>query len=229
MTNNTSTYHPAATAIPQHVGIIPDGGRRWALKNKKTLTESYAETRMRLLNWVDFLVKKEVREITIYLSSIQNFKRNPEELGANLEMVEKSLNEEIIKLSMAKQLRVVVSGQQQVLPGAMVEAIRKIEQLTVDYQRGRLNFLLAYDPLVEIINAIGESENPASFLNHLKITTPVDLIIRTGGAPVLSNFLPLQSAYARLIFSDILFNDFTINNIEMILENFSMTERKFGE
>jgi len=225
----SSRFHPSPGAVPTHVGIIPDGGRRWALAHGKTLSESYARTRLHLKTWVEFLLKKEIREITIYLSSIQNFKRDPAELKANLELVEASLKEEITVMAKEKNLRVIVSGQRQVLPETMVKTLFNIEQQTAGYNRGRLNFLLAYDPLAEIINAFRESGDPARFFNHLRITTPVDLVIRSGGAPVLSNFLPLQSAYARLFFSDKLFNDFEIVDLEMALENFGKTDRKFGE
>ena len=66
------------------------------------------------------------------------------------------------------------------------------------------------------------------FITHLQITTPVDLVIRSGDAPLLSNFLPLQSAWARLYFTDKLFNDLTAEDVLQILRHFEKINRKFG-
>ena len=96
-------------------------------------------------------------------------------------------------------------------------------------RKGTLNLLLAYDPIEEIIQAFRTSTNHERFYEDLWVTKPVDLVIRTGGAKLLSNFLPLQCGYARLYCYDKLFNDFTTEDLDEVVHQFSMIERKFGK
>lgn len=225
----TSDFHPEPGPVPRHVGIIPDGGRRWAMAQGLTLEEAYVQTRASLQVFVGFLLEHGVKEISIYLSSIQNFRREADELVTNLDMVESSLTDEIGEIAQQRKLRVAIVGNRDIIPESLLAAVISIEQSTLYETGGRLNLLLAYDPLEEIIQAMKASENPARFFSNLRVTSPVDLIIRSGGAALLSNFLPIQSGFARLFFSDKLFNDLTIGDLDGILKDFAKTDRKFGE
>ncbi len=226
---NTADFHPAPGTIPRHIGIIPDGGRRWAKVHECSLQESYAIARNKLEDFVLFLVERGVIEISIYLSSIQNFRREADELDANLDIIETSMTKEIAALAQAKNLKVVVAGNRDIVPGSFRAEVGTLEQLTINNTGGRLNLLIAYDPIEEITQAIKAAKDPDQFLNHLWVTTPVDFIIRSGKAPLLSNFLPIQSGFARLYFFSKLFNDLGLEDITCALENFSVLDRKFGE
>ncbi|MEI6456967.1 MAG: undecaprenyl diphosphate synthase family protein [bacterium] len=224
----SSRFHPSPGKIPNHAGIIPDGGRRWASVHGCSLRESYLRTRSQLQSMVELLSGKGVKEISLYLSSIQNFRREEDEMAAGLELVESSLAHEIPELAGRRGLRVTVAGNREIIPASLLEKVNTIEQSTCDHKKGRLNLLLAYDPLDEIMQAMNKPGSSGRFWDHLSVTTPVDLIIRTGDAPLLSNFLPLQSGYARLFFFERLFNDLTPEDILGVLEQFSTIERKFG-
>ena len=78
------------------------------------------------------------------------------------------------------------------------------------------------------MQAIANSHSYDRFYRFLQVTTPVDLIIRPGGTQLLSNFLPLQSGFARLFFSDKLFNDFTLEDLQCVLDDFAGLDRRFG-
>ena len=88
---------------------------------------------------------------------------------------------------------------------------------------------MAYNPFVELLESSLKSNSPTDLLNNLWISTPVDLIIRTGNANLLSNFLLLQSGFARLYFPDKLINDICKKDIEAIIDEFCKIERKYGE
>ncbi len=225
----TADFHPTPGPVPLHVGIIPDGGRRWAKANGCKLEEAYFETKSHMLKLVTFLYGYGVREISVYLSSIQNFRRPPEELKANLMIVETALQNEIATLVRQFNLVVKVAGNREVLPANISASFRLLERDTSLHTGGRLNLLMAYDPLEEITEAQKSSDGPGMFYKHLLVNTPVDLVIRSGGANLISNFLPLQCAYARLYFSTKLFNELTIDDVSEILEKFAETDRKFGE
>lgn len=225
---DSSGFHPIPGKIPSHIGIIPDGGRRWAKSRACTLDEAYRQTKSSLGIFVELLILRGVKEISIYLSSIQNFRREPSELKASLDMVEFALKNDIAEIAVKLGFRVVVAGNRAILPESLVSAIHSSADATKDYSKGRLNLLLAYDPLEEISHAVRSSPDPSEIYRHLWITTPLDLVIRTGGASLLSNFLPLQSAWARLYFTDKLFNDLTADDVLGVLDDFSNIERKFG-
>jgi undecaprenyl diphosphate synthase len=227
--NHTAGFHPSGGTVPVHVGIIPDGGRRWAESHGCKLREAYFQTKNTLEVLAGKLFEKGVKEVTVFLSSIQNFKRNADELGAMLFMVESSLSTDIADLAGRLGLRVVIAGNRMILPGPLLAAIVALERSTAGNTRGQLNLLIAYDPLEEIILATRKCGATGRFYNHLQVRTPVDLVIRSGGAQLLSNFLPLQSAYARLYFFDRLINDLTAQDVEEVLEHFSRVKRKFGE
>lgn len=224
----TFDFHPSPGNIPFHVGIIPDGGRRWALANNCSLIEGYTRTRHLMNLHVERMLAFGVTDFSIFVSSIQNFRREYKEVNAMLEAVGSSLEYEIARLSGQHELRVVVAGKRSMLPASLVKVVNHAEERTRGNRRGRLNLLLAYDPLEEIIEAFRTGKNHERFYEDLWINKPVDLVIRTGGAILLSNFLPLQCGYARLYCFDKLFNDFTPEDLDGILNHFSMIERKFG-
>jgi undecaprenyl diphosphate synthase len=225
----TFDFHPSHGSVPTHVGIIPDGGRRWAHAHGCTLEEAYKKTRSILEAMVGLLLEKGVRVISIYLSSIQNFRREPADLAVYVKLIESAFSNEITDIANLNDLKVVIAGNRLIIPSSLLSVVIAMEQSTSQNSRGQLNLLLAYDPLEEILDAVKKSDNPEYFYNHLWINTPVDIVIRTGNAQLLSNFLPLQSGYARLFFFDKLFNDFTTADLTKVLENFAKIERKFGE
>jgi len=227
--STTDTFHPENTKIPRHVGIIPDGGRRWALSKGCSLTDSYNKTKELIRDMVIFLTNSGVFEISIYLSSIQNFRRSTLEVEAFNQVSTVAFQHDILKLAHERKLRINVAGNRKTIPFDYLKAIEAAELETNSYKQGQINILAAYNPVDEILEAFSKSENPGEFLKHLWVTSPLDLIIRSGGANLLSNFLPLQSGYARLIFFDKLFNDLTITDLKQVLEGFFDIERKFGD
>lgn len=225
---SASEFHPLPGKNPLHVGIIPDGGRRWAIKNDCSLATAYRQTRKTLKVFVELLLNHGVREISIYLSSIQNFRRDHDVLDVILDAIGSSLEDEIAALARQQELRVMFAGKRMLLPESLAIAINRIEKTTEKNTRGRLNLLLAYDPLEEAIQAFNNCPDPGCFFKYLWVPDPVDLVIRTGDAPLISNFLPLQSGFARLFFSEKLFNDFTSEDLAGVLRDFETLDRKFG-
>jgi undecaprenyl diphosphate synthase len=227
--NPFDSFHPSSGPIPFHVGIIPDGGRRWAKVHGCTLQEAYIYTTSLLFQIAGFLYEKEVKEISIYLSSTDNFKRTADEMAANLGVVEAALRKEISSLANKRNIAVKITGDHRFFPPSLSAAVISIEKSTLNNTGGRLNLLIAYNPLDEIIQALKTTDVPERLFRNLMVSTPVDVVFRSGGARVMSNFLPLQSAFARLCFFDLLFNDLTIRDFEEALADFAATERKFGE
>jgi len=225
---NGTDFHPDNSKIPLHVGLIPDGGRRWAAKEGVSLADSYHQTKRFLAEICIYLFDLGVKEISIYLSSVQNFRRPPNEIEAFNAVSEIAFGNEILQLAKSRQLQIVVAGNRDILPEGYLNALESVEVETAGFQNGRINLCIAYNPIEELTYAISKSGKHTDILQNLWVKTPVDLIIRSGDANLLSNFLPLQSGFARLYFPKKVFNDLTITDFKEIINEFMMLERKFG-
>jgi undecaprenyl diphosphate synthase len=221
-------FHPSVKSHPLHIGIIPDGGRRWAVQNACSLIDSYDFTRQKLYEFVPKLLQNGVNQISIYLSSKENFRRSEQEVKAFVDTSVAALLNDIRKLAYAEHLHVKVAGIREGLPQKYINAIELIENETIDFTSAKLNLCIGYHPHDEIIHAINAADSAAGFVNHLWVNTPIDLVIRTGGANLLSNFLPLQSGYARLYFFNELFNNLKWENILSILNEYKNENLKYG-
>jgi undecaprenyl diphosphate synthase len=221
-------FHPENTIIPGHVGLIPDGGRRWADKNGVSLAHSYQKTTTLLKSFCSYLFEEGVHEISIYLSSIQNFRRQQSETEAFNKVSESAFGKEILQLAEDKHIKIVMAGNREILSKEYLKAIEFVEARTSGFQERTINLCIAYNPLEELFSAFSKSETNSGLLQNLWVKTPLHLIIRSGGANLLSNFLPLQSGFARLYFFDKLFNELTISDIQRIMTEFMMLDRKFG-
>jgi len=221
-------FHPENTIIPGHVGLIPDGGRRWAEKNGVSLADSYQKTTTLLKSFCSYLFDEGVNEISIYLSSIQNFRRQQSETEAFNKVSENAFGNDILQLAEDKHIKIVMAGNREILTKEYLKAIEFVEAKTSGFQERTINLCIAYNPLEELFNAFSKTENKLGMLQHLWVKTPLHLIIRSGGANLLSNFLPLQSGFARLYFFDKLFNELTISDIQRIMTEFMMLDRKVG-
>jgi len=189
-----------------HLGIIPDGGRRWAGLRDISLLQSYRLSMTRLCEATEALFDHGVSTISIYLLSKANLARSQFEVDA-ISLAIADLLEGLKRsgpvIGLAGDLSLV--GEE--LRVTVGEAI-----LARPPTSKRVNLCIAYDPWDEVrsAHALAGSSN---LFEHLWVTEPIDLIIRTGDAQTLSNFLPLQAAYARIVFRSELFNDLNVEDL----------------
>lgn len=222
-------FHPARTTSPNHVGLIPDGTRRWAKENNMPLSVAYINAMKKISISIDFFYQKGIKAVSIYLSSIQNLRRLPEEVDALFKaevLFYETMLPNIVKKFRAK---VVTVGKIDLLPNYFQTSINSISLNTSNYSSTRLYLCNAYSPLDEVINAVNSTQNTDNFINYLWVPEPLDLVIRTSGANLLSNFLPLQSGYARIYTIDKLFNETSIEDFNNILTEFNSLTRLYGD
>ncbi len=211
--------------LPRHVGIIPDGNRRWAKRHGKSLLETYLGGYRKVVEVVEYLYDKGVHLVSVYGLSRDNcIARNGDERkiieGVAIYALRDIRNNEKLK---RRGIRFRVLGDPQIFS----EKVAKEASLTVkslDKGEGGL--------LVVLICYKGSHE--AQYYSSLGMVPPsltlppVDLIIRTGGTRRLSGFLPCLSEYAELYFTDTLWPDITLKEVDRALEWFSRQERNFG-
>ncbi|MGW4828914.1 undecaprenyl diphosphate synthase family protein [Amycolatopsis japonica] len=211
--------------VPRHVGIIPDGTRRWSKHNAMDLEEGYKLALTRLTDIVAYLYRKGVEAVSLYLLSSDNLGRNVTDLHAILQAETFMCAELLPPLISDHRVRVTLAGDLSRLP-----EVFQTPWLTLSSESDgekRLYLCVGYSPMDEIQASLTAGANTIS-LEQLWVPERVDLVIRTAGYNRLSNFLPLQSGYAELVFMPVLFNDANITDIAEILARFEETERNYG-
>lgn len=227
-----NNFCPNYSRIPEHVGIIPDGGGRYAQSNNISLYESYIISIGKLYEFLEYLYDIGVKKVSVYFSSKQNFRRTQNEID-DFEAAELVFLKEYIPKLVGRysDLRVNFLGNVQMLSDnfqiEMARILRNATYNTVDSLN--LNLCVAYDPFDEL-KSIAENYSPKKNIKDLMwCSHPLDLIIRSGGDNVLSNFMLLQSGFARIHTEQKMFNELIIEDIVEIINSFNGEERKYGE
>ncbi len=230
----------------ENIAIILDGNRRWA--SEKELNpwlghKKGAETVEQLLDWCWRL---NVKFVTLYTFSTENFRRSPQEISEIMEIAEekfrKLLTDERIHRN---KVHVKVIGRIQLLPESLQELIADVEEATKNYDSQFLNFAFAYGGRAEIVDAakiiaekVRDGELKLDDVNektfekylytaHMPNQEP-DLIIRTSGEERLSGFLLWQSAYSELAFLDVYWPDFRLIDLLRVIRTFQTRKRRYG-
>ena len=232
---------------PEHVAIILDGNRRWASRRSLNpwIGHHYGANKIEeLLRWC---LDLDVKSITLYAFSTENFRRSPKEVEEIMWIIEEKLREILEDESIHKnKVRVKAIGRLDLLPKKLQEMIRRVEESTKDYNERFLNVALAYGGRAEIVDAtkkiaqkVESGELTPEEINeqlfekylytaHMPKQDP-DLIIRTSGEERLSGFLSWQSAYSELCFLDINWPDFRRIELLRAVRTYQRRKRRFGQ
>ena len=216
----------------RYVAIITDGNGRWAQRRRlPTLAghEAGADTvKARLRDAVDL----NVRELTVYSFSTENWSRSDEEVAGLMAMFTRRIDRETPELH-AEGVRMRFIGRRSdPVPPELVDRMRWAEELTRGNERITLCVAFNYGGRAEIVDAArsftGTTE--AEFRAHLYAPDmhDPDLIIRTSGEQRISNYLLWQGAYAEFVFRDELWPDFSRESFEASLDEFAARKRRFG-
>lgn len=230
--------------IPQHVAIILDGNRRWALKKELLPWEGHKAGAKKVEEVLQWCLDLGIRNITLYVFSTENFKRPKEEVERIMDIAEEALEKVLRDKRIDKyKVRIKAIGRIHMLPSRVQRAIRKVEEKTRDYSDYLLTIAIGYGGRAEIIDAVKELSkdirsgklNPEDidervfekYLYTAGIPDP-DLIIRTSGEERLSGFLLWQSAYSELYFCDVFWPEFREIDLWRAIRTFQRRERRFG-
>lgn len=226
-----------STLAPARVGIIMDGNRRWAKARGQASLEGHTAGYKKLEDVLRWAGEAKVADVVAYAFSTENWERSEEEVGHLMELLKYVLENEAKKM-IDNRVRVRFIGDRAHFSAEMLQLMQKMEEDTAAAYDIELHLLLSYGGRAEIVAAanslLAEKANSVSeeeFSNQLW-SSPMpdpDLIIRTGGEKRLSNFLPWQSTYSELFFSDTLWPDFSKVEFDSILAEFASRERRRGK
>ncbi|MCW8895049.1 MAG: di-trans,poly-cis-decaprenylcistransferase [Sulfurimonas sp.] len=218
----------------RHIAIIMDGNGRWAeLENKKRVKGHEAGAKVVKEITAYCASNKDIERLTLYAFSTENWKRPRLEVEFLMKLLDKHLKDELPNY-LKNNIKFEAIGDIRAFSKPLQKTVHDVEEKTSHcdglVQSLALNYG-AHDEILRAVNSIKNSEKDiteAMLGNALDCKHNVDLLIRTGGDHRLSNFLLWQSAYAELFFTDTLWPDFTTNELEKIIKNFTKIERRFG-
>lgn len=232
---------------PEHIGVILDGNRRWALKRSISPKTAYRFGADKVKDLLEWCLKIDIKTITIYAFSTENFRRTQKEVEGIMNQLSESLNDILIDERIHKyKVNIKAIGRINLLPKPIQSLIGKVEQATKNYDRHYLNLALAYGGRAEIIDAMKKiaeevkigrlsvekiSEDVVEdhlYTSHLPKSEP-DLIIRTSGEERLSGFLLWQGAYSELVFNDVYWPDFRRIDLLRAIRTYQRRVRRYGE
>lgn len=217
-----------------HLGVIPDGNRRWAREKGLPSLKGHEKGFSVIHDLVKRSFELGVEVFSIWGFSTENWNRTKEEVGYLMKMFTKYVAKEGERLHQ-ENIRFVMSGSRKELPKDLVTEIERIEGLTKENSKGTVNLCLNYGGKREILDAVEElvksgkevtADNLESFF--YQDLPPVDLIIRTSGEQRLSGFQSWRGEYSELLFPDKHFPDMTPEDIEDALNEFNKRQRRFG-
>jgi undecaprenyl diphosphate synthase len=228
---------------PQHVAIIMDGNGRWARSRGMPRAAGHRASLKVVRRIVEECVNRNVRYLTLFAFSSENWLRPPDEVGMLMSLFLDALGREVADLH-RNQVRLSFIGDRAQLGSALERRMQKSEQLTAGNSRLRLTVALAYGGRWDIVQAcralaadaasgtlnaadIGEKQ-VTDRLALAGIPDP-DLLIRTGGERRISNFLLWNLAYTELYFSDELWPEFSTEHLDAAFDHFAHRERRFGK
>lgn len=232
------------TKIPTHVAIIMDGNGRWAIGRSLPRVMGHNAGMKAMKEIVKKSSEIGVEYLTVYAFSTENWKRSREEVGGIFKLLVKYVDSELKELN-KNNVKVNILGDWSKLPEAARDRLKKTLDLTENNDGLKFNIALNYGSREEIrqavsdiatevkegsldINEISEELISASlYTGRMGIPDP-DLMIRTSGEVRISNYLLWQMAYTEMVFTDVLWPDFTPEIFMDIINEFGTRERRYG-
>lgn len=228
--------------MPQHVAIIMDGNGRWAKQQGKLRIFGHQNGVKAVRNAVDFAARNQIKVLTLYAFSSENWTRPEAEVSALMTLFMQALSREVKKLH-KNNIRLKVIGNVSQFSSALQEKIQAAETLTANNSGLILNIAANYGGYWDITQAtqklasqvqngeLAVSDITAERMQQALVTEnqpQVDLLIRTSGEQRISNFLLWQIAYAELYFTPVLWPDFDHEAFAKAIVAYQQRERRFG-
>lgn len=225
--------------VPEHLGLILDGNRRWAKEHGLPSGEGHRRGYQNLKTITDAALKYGVRYVSAYVFSTENWQRDRQEVNDIMKLLRWVLKHEVQHFH-KEDIRLRVIGSKARLGAAIVTAIHDAEKLTENNSRGTILLYLDYggqDEIVEAVKKIATSgvqpqditvEMIEQNLYAPDVPSP-DLIVRTSGEQRLSNFMTWESAYSELMFSQKNWPDFSTQDLEIMITKYGQLQRRFGK
>ena len=230
--------------MPRHIAIIMDGNRRWAKEHKLDGSFGHKKGAEVLETVAKYCNKIGIEALTVYAFSTENWKRTKEEVGAILLLLNMNLDK-FLKTADLENIKLrIIGDRDKNMPEEIKAKMIKMEEKTKNNTGLKFNIAFNYggrDEIVKATQKIAEqvkegklkiediTENTISNNLYTAGLPDPDLLIRTSGELRTSNFLPWQITYSEFMFLDKYWPDFTTEDIDMAINEYSKRHRRVGE
>ena len=228
--------------LPEHIALVMDGNGRWAQQRGLERTEGHKRGEAVLMEVVDACLALGIPYLSAYSFSTENWRRASGEvrflMGFNREVLHRRRDE-----LHEKGVKVVWVGRRPRLWRSVIRELEAAERLTQNNEAMTLAMCVNYGGRAELVDAMRKIADAAAkgdlrpeqidermvpqFLYDPEMPD-VDLFLRPSGEQRISNFLLWQSAYAEMVYQDVLFPDFTAENLFSAVEEYARRDRRFG-
>ncbi len=228
-----------SSKVPVHIAIVMDGNGRWAASRGLPRLSGHRAGTENLRRIIRACVDLNIKILTIYAFSTENWGRPSEEVEGLMMILEDVIDRELDELN-AEGVQLKHIGRLEQLNPRLGEKVLKAVDITKNNNRLTLCIAWNYGGRDEIICAIRKMINDgidpsnvtedlvSDYLFTAGIPDP-DLVIRTSGEMRISNFLIWQSAYSEWYFTPTLWPDFDRDELEKALQAYSQRDRRFGK
>lgn len=228
--------------IPLHLAVIMDGNGRWARQRGLPRRAGHRAGAENLQNMCSMCGRRGIKYLTVYAFSTENWNRPDDEVHTLMELFVEFFDRYDAQLE-KEGIRVRFSGDLAGLPEHIQKIIARSEETSRQRQKMQLIIAINYGGRRELVQAcrslaadavMGKIRPEAIDEEHLRqklylpdIPDP-DLVIRPSGEQRLSNFLLWQSAYAELWYSNVLWPDFSEDDLDLALQDYTQRDRRYG-
>ena len=228
---------------PRHIAIIMDGNGRWAKKKLMPRIMGHRAGVKTVRKVVEFCVQEKIEVLSLFAFSSENWRRPKKEVNMLMELFMGTLQTQVDKLD-KNNIRLHIIGDKTAFSDVLQEKIKSAEKQTEN--NTGLNLVIAANyggrwDITQSVRQLAEKvmsgelkpediteDTISSGLTTAELTEP-DLFIRTGGEQRISNFLLWQLAYTEFYFTDVLWPDFSNQDLDLAISSFCQRERRFGK
>lgn len=221
-----------------HLAIIMDGNRRWARQHTLRALAGHDKGAQNLKDIARAVAEHGVTYLTVFAFSSENWKRSQAEVSGLISLMRGFLQNDVQQL-IDDNIRLLIIGDISAFDDDLQALFAAAEQRTSSCTRLTLTIAVNYGGRQDILNAaqavLQDQHAGVTLEQHdfeMKLNTrqlpDVDLLVRTGGERRLSNFLLWEMSYAELYFTDVLWPDFTTQDLSSAIKDYYSRDRRYG-
>jgi undecaprenyl diphosphate synthase len=228
-----------------HLAIIMDGNRRWAKRHNLSSHKGHDKGADIFIDLCEWCIDFNIKHLTVYAFSTENWKRTQIEVAHIFGLLERFFTANIQKC-IKEGIAVNIIGDSSRFDKKTQAVVEKVQSQTAHCKKLKVQIALSYGGRDEIVRAVRNlshdivqnkikpeqiTENTFAAYLDTAGTPDADLVIRTGGAENirLSNFLPWQTVYSQLYFSELLWPDFSREELQKAIDSYNLSDIKQGK
>jgi len=224
--------------VPNHIGYIIDGNRRWAKSRGLTTAEGHLAGYNAISDVAKASFDAGVKYVSAYVFSTENWKRSEEEVGNLMSLVLRLFTIDLGKFK-KNNIKLLILGSFDKVDEKIIKAIKRAEAETAENTAGTLCLCFNYGGHQEIVDVVKKVVQLNIEVDDVNVdlisgnlykpeVPSVDLIVRTSGEQRISNFMLWRAAYSEMLFLDKFWPDMTKQDVSAIIDEYNNRSRRFG-